>query len=253
MSAWFVMAAIGLFQTDGGCRVNPVYEIGSPLYERIVIDLGQRYGRGKTFTIEARDVSHKNKYVQNATLNGKKLDKFWFPAGELLKGGELILQMGPRPNKDWATGIEMPRGARQRGFCKESCTDRHSQRTRKATARAVDGIKQQNGTGECHTVASVGRFFRGDQLCGWQGKNRQPDTNRRDAWHDGSPVGWTETVACVLRHGTGPTDSSDGRVEREISVKAWEREPWKSRYPLFHEVMSDTGEFGRLWPIYCRF
>lgn len=101
MSAWFVMAALGLFQTDGGCRIDPIYEIASPLYEKIVIDLGKRYGRGETFTIEAKNVSRKNKYVQSATLNGKKLDCFFFPASELLKGGELILEMGDKPNESW--------------------------------------------------------------------------------------------------------------------------------------------------------
>lgn len=47
MSAWFVMAALGLFQTDGGCRVNPIYEIASPLFEKVVINLGGLYGRGE--------------------------------------------------------------------------------------------------------------------------------------------------------------------------------------------------------------
>lgn len=101
MSAWFVMAALGLFQTDGGCRVDPIYEIASPLYEKVVIDLGKRYNRGETFTIEAKNVSRKNKYVQRATLNGKPLESFFFPASELLKGGELILEMGDTPNKSW--------------------------------------------------------------------------------------------------------------------------------------------------------
>lgn len=101
MSAWFVMAALGLFQTDGGCRVDPIYEIASPLFEKVVIDLGERYDRGKTFTIEARNASRKNKYVQRATLNGKKLNEFYFPASELLQGGELILEMGDRPNTSW--------------------------------------------------------------------------------------------------------------------------------------------------------
>lgn len=101
MSAWFVMAALGLFQTDGGCRIDPIYEIASPLYEKVVIDLGERYNRGKTFTIEAKNASRKNKYVQSAILNGKKLNKFFFPASELLKGGELILEMGDKPNKSW--------------------------------------------------------------------------------------------------------------------------------------------------------
>lgn len=101
MSAWFVMTAMGLFQTDGGARVDPVYEIGSPIYEKIVIDLGNRFGRGKTFTIEAKNTSRKNIYVQRAWLNGERLDSFCFPASELLKGGNLTLEMGPTPNKKW--------------------------------------------------------------------------------------------------------------------------------------------------------
>lgn len=104
MSAWFIMAALGLFQTDGGCRVEPVYEIGSPLFERTVIDLGGRFGRGNQFEIIARDASRINKYVQSATLNGKPLNSFHFPAKELLNGGTLELQMGSEPRKDW--GIE---------------------------------------------------------------------------------------------------------------------------------------------------
>lgn len=103
MSAWFVMAALGLFQTDGGCRTSPIYEIASPLFEKVVINLGQRYGRGETFTIVANNVSRKNKYIQSATLNGERLDSFCFEASELLKGGELILQMGDQPNKNWGT------------------------------------------------------------------------------------------------------------------------------------------------------
>lgn len=103
MSAWLMMASIGLFQTDGGCSVDPVYEIASPLYEKIVIDLGEKYNRGKQFIIEARNTSRKNMYVQSAVLNGKKLDSFCFPASELLKGGNLILEMGDKPNKNWGT------------------------------------------------------------------------------------------------------------------------------------------------------
>ncbi len=110
MSAWFVMAALGLFQTDGGCHVNPVYEIASPLFEKTVIDLGNRYGRGDTFVIEARNASRINKYVQSAVLNGKELKTFWFPASELLKGGSLVLEMGDTPNENW--GLGTPSGDR---------------------------------------------------------------------------------------------------------------------------------------------
>ncbi|WP_251795462.1 GH92 family glycosyl hydrolase [Arenibacter sp. N53] len=109
MSAWFMMSAIGLFQTDGGTRAEPIYEIGSPLFEKIEIDLGYQYDRGNNFVIEAKNTSFNNKYVQSATLNGKKLTNFWFPAKELLKGGSLILEMGPIPNVNWGIGsMPMP-------------------------------------------------------------------------------------------------------------------------------------------------
>ena len=104
MSAWFIMASLGLFQTDGGCSVEPVYEIGSPIFEKIEIELGNRYGRGKKFIIEAQNASRLNKYVQSARLNGLPLNDFKFPATELLKGGKLELKMGPDPNKSWGTG-----------------------------------------------------------------------------------------------------------------------------------------------------
>lgn len=104
MSAWAIMASIGLFQVDGGCRVDPVYEIASPAFEQITIDLGKRYGRGKTFTIKAKNASRKNIYVQSASLDGKPLQSFRFPASELLDGGELTLEMGSEPNKTW--GVE---------------------------------------------------------------------------------------------------------------------------------------------------
>lgn len=101
MSAWFVMAAIGLFQTDGGVNSQPVYEIASPIFEKTVIDLGRQYGRGSQFTIEAKNASRLNKYVQSASLNGKPLSNFSFPATELLKGGTLVLEMSSSPNKNW--------------------------------------------------------------------------------------------------------------------------------------------------------
>jgi predicted alpha-1,2-mannosidase len=103
MSAWLVMVSMGLFQTDGGTRINPIYEIGSPLFEKIEIDLGKRFGRGEKFSVIAKGASRINMYVQKATLNGKALNSFYFPAAELLKGGSLVLEMGPQPNTNWGT------------------------------------------------------------------------------------------------------------------------------------------------------
>lgn len=104
MSSWFIMSAIGLFQMDGGCAVEPQYEIGSPRYQKITLKLDNKYGRGDTFTIIAKDASIENKYIQSSKLNGRPINSFKIPQKEILKGGTLELIMGSEPNKSW--GVE---------------------------------------------------------------------------------------------------------------------------------------------------
>ena len=106
MSAWMVMASIGLFQTDGGCSVDPHYEIGSPLFEQVKINLGNRYGRGGELIIKANNASLDNKYIQSATLNGKPYTKTYFSHEDILAGGTLEFVMGDRPNKTWGVGAD---------------------------------------------------------------------------------------------------------------------------------------------------
>jgi predicted alpha-1,2-mannosidase len=104
MSAWFVMAAMGLFQTDGGCRTEPIFELGTPLYRKITLHLDNHIYPGKTFTIEARTASRSNKYIQSAKLNGQTLNKWWISQRTLVRGGTLTLELGPTPNQNWARG-----------------------------------------------------------------------------------------------------------------------------------------------------
>ena len=103
MGAWFVMAAMGLFQTDGGVSGKPFYEIGSPIFEKITITLDSKYYSGKTFVIEAKNTSGINQYVQSAKLDGKALNKPWFYHSDLVDGGKLVLEMGPGPNQKWGS------------------------------------------------------------------------------------------------------------------------------------------------------
>lgn len=104
MGGWFVMSAMGLFQTDGGASVKPFYEIGSPIFEEVTIHLNPDYYPGKTFTIKAINASDENIYVQSALLNGKILTKPWFFHDELVNCGELILEMGDTSNQKWGSG-----------------------------------------------------------------------------------------------------------------------------------------------------
>jgi putative alpha-1,2-mannosidase len=101
MSAWFVLSAMGLFQMDGGCNVNSAYDIGSPLFDKVVINLDKEYYSGKTFTIKANNNSKSNIYIQKASFNGKPFNSLKISHADLIKGGVLELEMGPDPNKDF--------------------------------------------------------------------------------------------------------------------------------------------------------
>lgn len=94
LSAWYVFSAMGFFPVTVG---NPAYDIGSPLFNNIRISLSN----GKKFTIVASNASARNKYIQSATMNGKPLNKAAFSHADIVNGGTLVLQMGPKPNKSW--------------------------------------------------------------------------------------------------------------------------------------------------------
>lgn len=106
MGAWFVMSAMGLFEMDGGASAVPIYEIGSPIFEKITIHLDTNYYSGNEFVIEAKNVSRKNKYIQSAKLDGQKLTKPWFYHSQLVDGGSLVLEMASDPNKKWGSKPE---------------------------------------------------------------------------------------------------------------------------------------------------
>jgi len=95
-SSWYVLSAMGFYPV---CPGSPVYEIGSPIFEKTSI----RMANGKEFTIVAHHVSAHNKYIQSAQLNGKPLDRAWFSHAAIAEGGSLVLEMGDKPNKTWGS------------------------------------------------------------------------------------------------------------------------------------------------------
>ena len=57
---------------------------------------------GKPFTLEAKNNSKENIYIQSATYNGKPYTKGYITHQMIANGGELVLEMGPTPNKAFA-------------------------------------------------------------------------------------------------------------------------------------------------------
>lgn len=97
LGAWYVMASLGLFDVKGLTDLRPVIELGSPVFDKAAI----RLGNGKNLVIETKHNSKENVYVQSARFNDKVLDNCWLYRDELMKGGKLILTMGNRPNENW--------------------------------------------------------------------------------------------------------------------------------------------------------
>ncbi len=94
MSAWYVLAAMGIHPI---CPGDTKYQITSPVFSRIEITLDPSYYRGTKFTISAKNNSAKNIYIQSMTLNGTSLGRFYLLHKEVVAGGILELEMGPRP------------------------------------------------------------------------------------------------------------------------------------------------------------
>jgi predicted alpha-1,2-mannosidase len=98
MSAWYVLSAMGFYQVAPG---NPTYCIGSPVFDKVVIHLSN----GKDFTIEAKNNSPENKYVQSAMLNGAGYNKVWFSHSDIVSGSTIVFEMGSAPS-NWGTAPE---------------------------------------------------------------------------------------------------------------------------------------------------
>jgi len=98
-SSWFVLSALGFYPV---CPGSPVYEIGSPIFTKSTI----RLGNGREFTVIAHHVSARNKYIQSAELNGKPLKKAWFQHADIADGGTLVLEMVDKPNLQWGSALD---------------------------------------------------------------------------------------------------------------------------------------------------
>ncbi len=90
-----------LHALNGAVTDDPVFDITSPLFDEIIIYPDKLYNPDKPFKIIAKNNSEKNIYIQSATLNGKPLNTPKIRFKDVLKGGELVFQMGPEPNKNW--------------------------------------------------------------------------------------------------------------------------------------------------------
>jgi predicted alpha-1,2-mannosidase len=94
MSAWYVLTSMGIHPI---CPGDNKYQITSPVFNEIEINLDANYYSGKKFTIKANNNSPENIYIQSMKLNGEPLQRFWITHDEIVKGGVLEMEMGAKP------------------------------------------------------------------------------------------------------------------------------------------------------------
>lgn len=79
-SAWYVLTAIGLYTFS---PADPEYIVSVPLFDKVEFDLGE-----KKFTIIKKNSGKK---IESITYNNKKINGYFIPHSELVKGKKLVI------------------------------------------------------------------------------------------------------------------------------------------------------------------
>ncbi|MCW3092477.1 MAG: glycosyl hydrolase family 92 [Ferruginibacter sp.] len=97
MAAWYIFGVMGFYPVT---PASGIYAIGAPQFPKLIVNLKVN-NQQKTFTIIANKLSAKNKYIQSVQLDGRHIDHPFISHADIVKGRQLIFEMGPAPNKNW--------------------------------------------------------------------------------------------------------------------------------------------------------
>lgn len=93
MGSLAVLMKIGMFQMNGGVMENPKYEIGSPIFDKITIQLNNDYYPGEKLEIKTINNSSENMYIDKIQWNSEQLNDYHIFHDDIIKGGTLELKM----------------------------------------------------------------------------------------------------------------------------------------------------------------
>ncbi len=184
MSAWYVFSALGFYPAAVG---RPEYAIGSPLFARATIHLDH----DRDFTVEAPNNSDTNVYIQSATLRGAPYHRNYLHHQDILQGGTLVLQMGPKPSNFGTSADALPTSLTMRNEIPRPQVD------------LCDG-------GTARTSSDVGR-------------QAAFDNDAKTVWlaHDDNP--WLSyEFADRARHGITQYTLTSGNLQPSTDPRAWQ-------------------------------
>ncbi|MCM1293383.1 MAG: GH92 family glycosyl hydrolase [Bacteroides sp.] len=88
MSAWYIMSTFGFYEVE---PASGRYWFGAPAFEKVEFAVP-----GGQFVVRAENLSADNRYIRGVKLNGKKYDKMYIDHADIMAGGELVFEMGPK-------------------------------------------------------------------------------------------------------------------------------------------------------------
>lgn len=95
MGAMAVLVKIGLFQMTGGTEEDPTYQLSSPIFDKIDIQLHPDFYQGKSILIEAQGNAPDSPYLQSASWENNPLPDYNIKHSQLIQGGSLKFELGP--------------------------------------------------------------------------------------------------------------------------------------------------------------
>jgi putative alpha-1,2-mannosidase len=95
MSAWYVLAALGLYHTTPGV---PVWALSSPTFPRAIVRVG-----GRRVYVDAPGADRARPYVHGLTLNGSAVTRTYLTTCQLQRARALTFTLGVAPDRSWGS------------------------------------------------------------------------------------------------------------------------------------------------------
>ncbi|HYW97417.1 MAG TPA: glycoside hydrolase domain-containing protein, partial [Bacteroidales bacterium] len=91
MSAWLVYAMMGFYPD---CPASNLYQLASPVFDKVTIRLEQAYYPGKTFVITSRKKQAGDVFAHAMLLNGLDYNEHFITHHDIVSGGILEMDLG---------------------------------------------------------------------------------------------------------------------------------------------------------------
>ena len=96
MSAWYVLAALGLYHTTPGV---PVWALSSPTFPQATLRVA-----GRSVSIDAPGASRARPYVHGLQLDGAPITRTYLTTCQLRQARRLTYALGVAPDRSWGVG-----------------------------------------------------------------------------------------------------------------------------------------------------